>query len=214
MGGYFITFEGGEGSGKTTQIQKLADHLESHIEGCVPLVTREPGGTASAESIRQLLVTGRADRWRAPTEAMLMSASRHEHVVHVLRPALAAGRIVICDRYNDSTRVYQGIVGGVPGEDIEALNRLACGDLVPDLTILLDMDVEEGLRRAGNRATTESRFESKGTGFHRRVRQAFLDLAGRESDRFVIIDAARDVDDIAADIVAAVMPRLVASGLS
>jgi dTMP kinase len=178
------------------------------------LVTREPGGTASAESIRQLLVTGRADRWRAPTEAMLMSASRHEHVVHVLRPALAAGRIVICDRYNDSTRVYQGIVGGVPGEDIEALNRLACGDLVPDLTILLDMDVEEGLRRAGTRATTESRFESKGTGFHRRVRQAFLDLAGRESDRFVIIDAARDVDDIAADIVAAVMPRLVASGLS
>lgn len=214
MGGYFITFEGGEGSGKTTQIQKLADHLESHIEGCDPLVTREPGGTASAESIRQLLVTGRADRWRAPTEAMLMSASRHEHVVHVLRPALAAGRIVICDRYNDSTRVYQGIVGGVPGEDIEALNRLACGDLVPDLTILLDMDVEEGLRRAGTRATTESRFESKGTGFHRRVRQAFLDLAGRESDRFVIIDAARDVDDIAADIVAAVMPRLVASGLS
>lgn len=143
-----------------------------------------------------------------------MSASRHEHVVHVLRPALAAGRIVICDRYNDSTRVYQGIVGGVPGEDIEALNRLACGDLVPDLTILLDMDVEEGLRRADTRATTESRFESKGTGFHRRVRQAFLDLAGRESDRFVIIDAARDVDDIAADIVAAVMPRLVASGLS
>jgi dTMP kinase len=214
MGGYFITFEGGEGSGKTTQIQKLADHLESHIEGCAPLVTREPGGTASAESIRQLLVTGRADRWRAPTEAMLMSASRHEHVVHVLRPALAAGRIVICDRYNDSTRVYQGIVGGVPGEDIEALNRLACGDLVPDLTILLDMDVEEGLRRADTRATTESRFESKGTGFHRRVRQAFLDLAGRESDRFVIIDAARDVDDIAADIVAAVMPRLVASGLS
>jgi dTMP kinase len=214
MGGYFITFEGGEGSGKTTQIQKLANHLESHIEGCAPLVTREPGGTASAESIRQLLVTGRADRWRAPTEAMLMSASRHEHVVHVLRPALAAGRIVICDRYNDSTRVYQGIVGGVPGEDIEALNRLACGDLVPDLTILLDMDVEEGLRRADTRATTESRFESKGTGFHRRVRQAFLDLAGRESDRFVIIDAARDVDDIAADIVAAVMPRLVASGLS
>lgn len=214
MGGYFITFEGGEGSGKTTQIQKLADHLESHIEGCDPLVTREPGGTASAESIRQLLVTGRADRWRAPTEAMLMSASRHEHVVHVLRPALAAGRIVICDRYNDSTRVYQGIVGGVPGEDIEALNRLACGDLVPDLTILLDMDVEEGLRRADTRATTESRFESKGTGFHRRVRQAFLDLAGRESDRFVIINAARNVDDIAADIVAAVMPRLVASGLS
>jgi len=214
MGGYFITFEGGEGSGKTTQIQMLADHFKSHIHGCDPLLTREPGGTESAESIRQLLVTGRADRWRAATEAMLMSASRHEHVVHVLRPALGAGRIVICDRYNDSTRVYQGVVGGVPNEDIEALNRLACGDLVPDLTILLDMDVEEGLRRAGTRATTESRFESKGTDFHRRVRQAFLDLAEQQSDRFVVIDAARVVHDIAADIVAAVMPRLAARGLS
>ena len=214
MGGYFITFEGGEGSGKTTQIQMLADHLKSHIQGCDPLLTREPGGTESAESIRQLLVTGRADRWRAATEAMLMSASRHEHVMHVIRPALGAGRIVICDRYNDSTRVYQGAVGGVPGEDIEALNRLACGDLVPDLTILLDMDVEEGLRRAGTRATTESRFESKGTDFHRRVRQAFLDLAEQQSDRFVVIDAARVVHDIAADIVAAVMPRLAARGLS
>ncbi len=143
-----------------------------------------------------------------------MSASRHEHVVHVLRPALAAGRIVICDRYNDSTRVYQGYVGGVPSQDIEALNRLACGDLVPDLTVLLDMDVEEGLRRAGARATSESRFESKGADFHRRVRQAFLDLASQESGRFVVIDAARDIDAIAGDIVAAVMPRLAAAGLS
>ena len=143
-----------------------------------------------------------------------MSASRHEHVVHVLRPALAAGRVVICDRYNDSTRVYQGEVGGVPRADIEALNQLACGDLVPDLTILLDMDVEEGLRRAGTRATTESRFESKGPDFHHRVRQAFLDLAAREADRFVVINAAREVDVIAADIAAAVMPRLAAAGMS
>lgn len=214
MSGYFITFEGGEGSGKTTQIQALADHLKSQIANCEPLLTREPGGTESAESIRQLLVTGRVDRWCAATEAMLMSASRHEHVVHVLRPALAAGRIVICDRYNDSTRVYQGYVGGVPSQDIEALNRLACGDLVPDLTVLLDMDVEEGLRRADTRATSESRFESKGADFHRRVRQAFLDLARRESGRFVVIDAARDIDAITADIVAAVMPRLAAAGLS
>lgn len=214
MRGYFITVEGGEGSGKTTQIQSLANHIECNIAGCEPVLTREPGGTESAESIRQLLVTGSADRWRAATEAMLMSASRHEHVVHVLRPALADGRVVICDRYNDSTRVYQGIVGGVPRDDIEALNRLACGDLVPDLTILLDMDVEEGLRRAGARATTESRFESKGTDFHRRVRQGFLDLAAQDSDRFVVIDAARDVDLIAADIVSAVMPRLAAAGIA
>lgn len=214
MGGFFISFEGGEGSGKTTQIQTLAKHIESHVSGCDVVLTREPGGTESAESIRELLVTGRADRWRAATEAMLMSASRHEHVVHVLRPALAAGRVVICDRYNDSTRVYQGEVGGVPRADIEALNQLACGDLVPDLTILLDMDVEEGLRRAGTRATTESRFESKGPDFHHRVRQAFLDLAAREADRFVVINAAREVDVIAADIAAAVMPRLAAAGMS
>lgn len=214
MGGFFITFEGGEGSGKTTQIQMLASHLAGHIKGCSLLLTREPGGTESAESIRQLLVTGRADRWRAATEAMLMSASRHEHVVHVLRPALADDKIVICDRYNDSTRVYQGVVGGVPREDIEALNRLACGDLVPDLTILLDMDVEEGLRRAGARASDESRFESKGSDFHHQVRQGFLELAAQETDRFVIIDAARDVEAVAADIVEAVMPRLSALGIS
>jgi len=214
MGGYFITFEGGEGSGKTTQIQLLAAYLKSQIEGSEPLLTREPGGTDSAESIRQLLVTGRVDRWRAATEAMLMSASRHEHVVHVLRPALGAGRIVICDRYNDSTRVYQGVVGGVPREDIEALNRLACGDLVPDLTILLDMDVDEGLRRAGTRATSESRFESKGPDFHHRVRRAFLDLADQDSDRFVIIDAARDIETIATEINTIVMSRLVAAGNS
>ena len=119
-------------------------------------LTREPGGTDSAESIRQLLVTGRADKWRAATEAMLMSASRHEHVEHVIRPAIASGAIVICDRFYDSTRVYQGIVGGVPEADIEALNNLACGDLVPDLTILLDMDVDEGLRRADERETAET----------------------------------------------------------
>lgn len=213
MSGYFITFEGGEGSGKSTQIQLLVDHISRALSGVVPVVTREPGGTDSAESIRQLLVTGKAERWRAATEAMLMSASRHEHVAHVLRPALAAGKLVICDRYNDSTRAYQGIVGGVPREDIEALNRLACGDLVPDLTILLDMDVAEGLRRASDRAGDESRFESKGLEFHQKVRTAFLDLAGRYPDRFVIVDAGRSVETVAADIVDIVMPRLATARL-
>lgn len=213
MSGYFITFEGGEGSGKSTQIQLLVDHLSRALSGFAPVVTREPGGTDSAESIRQLLVTGKAERWRAATEAMLMSASRHEHVAHVLRPALAAGKLVICDRYNDSTRAYQGIVGGVPREDIEALNRLACGDLVPDLTILLDMDVAEGLRRASDRAGDESRFESKGLEFHQKVRTAFLDLAGRYPDRFVIVDAGRSVETVAADIVDIVMPRLATARL-
>ena len=213
MSGYFITFEGGEGSGKSTQIQLLLKRISSDLEGIEVVVTREPGGTESAESIRQLLVTGTAERWRPATEAMLMSASRHEHVINVLRPALSAGKLVVCDRYNDSTRVYQGVVGGVPREDIEALNRLACGDLVPDLTILLDMDVEEGLRRASGRAGDESRFESKGVEFHQRVRTAFLDLAGRYNERFVVVDAARGIDAVAADIAEIVMPRLVAARL-
>lgn len=208
MSGLFITFEGVEGSGKSTQIQRLADRIKSKDANLDLLVTREPGGTDSAESIRQLLVTGRADKWRAATEAMLMSASRHEHVEHVIRPAIESGAIVVCDRFYDSTRVYQGIVGGVPEADIEALNNLACGNLVPDLTILLDMDVDEGLRRADGRETAETRFESKGVEFHRKVRSGFLDLAARHSGRFVVIDAGREIDRVTSDIEAAVMPRL------
>ena len=208
MSGLFITFEGVEGSGKSTQIQRLADRIKSKDANLDLLVTREPGGTDSAESIRQLLVTGRADKWRAATEAMLMSASRHEHVEHVIRPAIATGAIVVCDRFYDSTRVYQGIVGGVPEADIEALNNLACGNLVPDLTILLDMDVDEGLRRADGRETAETRFESKGVEFHRKVRSGFLELAARHSGRFVVIDAGREIDRVTSDIEAAVMPRL------
>ena len=208
MSGLFITFEGVEGSGKSTQIQRLADRIKSEDSNVDILLTREPGGTDSAESIRQLLVTGRADKWRAATEAMLMSASRHEHVEHVLRPAIGSGTIVICDRFYDSTRVYQGIVGGVPEADIEALNTLACGSLVPDLTILLDMDVDEGLRRADERQTAETRFESKGIDFHRKVREGFLELATRFGDRFVVIDAGRDIDHVTSEIEAAVLPRL------
>lgn len=208
MSGLFITFEGVEGSGKSTQIQRLADRIKSKDANLDLLVTREPGGTDSAESIRQLLVTGRADKWRAATEAMLMSASRHEHVEHVIRPAIASGAIVVCDRFYDSTRVYQGIVGGVPEADIEALNNLACGNLVPDLTILLDMDVDEGLRRADGRETAETRFESKGVEFHRKVRSGFLELAARHSGRFVVIDAGREIDRVTSDIEAAVLPRL------
>lgn len=208
MSGLFITFEGIEGSGKSTQIQRLADRIKSEDSSVDILLTREPGGTNSAESIRQLLVTGRADKWRAATEAMLMSASRHEHVEHVLRPAIGSGTIVICDRFYDSTRVYQGIVGGVPEADIEALNTLACGSLVPDLTILLDMDVDEGLRRVDERQTAETRFESKGIDFHRNVREGFLELATRFGDRFVVVDAGRDIDHVTSEIEAAVLPRL------
>jgi dTMP kinase len=142
---------------------------------------------------------------------MLMSASRHEHVEHVLRPALADGNIILCDRYNDSTRIYQGVVGGVPHDAIEALNRLACGDLEPDLTILLDMDVTTGLQRADHRDTTENRFESKGMAFHQRVRSGFLDLAAGAPTRFAVIDAERDADTIHKDIANLVEARLKAA---
>ena len=208
MSGYFISFEGVEGSGKSTQIQRLAGRIKSEISNRDLVITREPGGTDSAESIRQLLVTGRADKWRPATEAMLMSASRHEHVAHVIRPAIAAGAIVLCDRFYDSTRVYQGIVGGVPETDIEALNNLSCGDLVPHMTILLDMDVDEGLRRAGGRETAETRFESKGIDFHREVRDGFLTLARRHGDRFVVINGDQALDAVTDDIAKAVLPPL------
>ena len=214
MTGYFISFEGGEGSGKTTQINQLVGWLADQGLGDRTLVTREPGGTSSAEVVRALLVEGAADRWLPATEAMLMSASRHEHVEHVLRPALAAGKIVLCDRYNDSTRVYQGVVGGVSQNDIEALNQLACGDLKPDLTLLLDMDVETGLGRADSRASSETRFESKGLAFHKLVRTAFLELAAAEPARFAVIDAGRDATDIHHDITSIIAPRLKSAQVS
>ena len=213
MKGYFISFEGGEGSGKSTQIETLGKWLNTLVGGPSSLITREPGGTGSAEAIRDLLVKGAADKWRPATEALLMSASRHEHVEGVLRPALDAGTVVLSDRYNDSTRVYQGLVGGVPSADIESLNQIACGDLEPDLTLLLDMDVETGLTRAGGRDSDESRFESKGLDFHEKVRKAFLSLAGQYPARFVVVDASRSPDAIAADIRHTVSKRLTAAGL-
>ncbi len=209
--GHFISFEGGEGSGKTTQIRLLVEWIERVAPHWRPLTTREPGGTPAAEDIRTLLVTGAADKWRPATEAMLMSASRHEHVESVIRPALAEGRIVISDRYNDSTTVYQGLVGGVDFASITALHHLACNGLVPDITFLLDMDEEHGLNRAGVRGGLETRFESKGKSFHASVRRGFLDLASREPDRFVVLNAVAPIEDIAAIIRAAVCRRFVIS---
>ena len=213
MAGYFISFEGGEGSGKTTQIKLLVSWLAAQGLEEKTRVTREPGGTPSAEAVRSLLVEGATDRWLPATEAMLMSASRHEHVEHVLRPALAAGEIVLCDRYNDSTSVYQGVVGGVPSDAIDALNNLACGGLVPDLTILLDIDVADGLSRADARDSSENRFETKGITFHQNVRAAFLSLAEASPGRFAVIDAARDTTVIHDDIIDIISPRLLSAGV-
>ena len=210
--GYFISFEGGEGSGKTTQIRLLVEWVEQVAPQWRPLTTREPGGTEAAEGIRTLLVTGSANKWRPATEAMLMSASRHEHVENVIRPALAAGRIVISDRYSDSTTVYQGLVGGVDSASIAALHHLACNGLVPDITFLLDMDEDEGLGRADERGGDETRFESKGQSFHAAVRRGFLELAAGEPDRFVVLNAAAPIGEIAAKIRNAISQRFAIRG--
>ena len=213
MCGLFITFEGGEGSGKTTQIQHLKNWIESNMDSENLCLTREPGGTIEAESIRELLLNGAANKWQPATEAMMMSASRHEHVIHVIKPALSRGDIVICDRFTDSTHVYQGYVGGVDNALLDGLDQLSCQGLVPDLTFLLDMDSNAGLARTIQRGNAESRFESKGAAFHENVRQGFVERAEKYPDRIAKIDAARPADAVTKDVIAAVRALLVAKGM-
>ena len=221
--GRFITFEGGEGTGKSTQIRLLDAFLGRR--GLETVTTREPGGTPGAEAIRALLVTGNPDRWDAATEALLMTAARRDHAEKVIRPALQRGAWVLCDRFADSTMAYQGYAGGMPRDGLEALYRFALGTLVPDLTIILDLPADEGLKRArvrlGARPETrlgaalpgsETRFEDRALAFHEAVRDAFLDIARREPDRCVVIDAAGPVDDVAGKIAAAVEERLLPDG--
>jgi len=210
--GLFITFEGGEGCGKTTQIQKLADRIKN-LTSTAFVVTREPGGVPAAELIRGLLVNGDAETWRPATEGVLMSAARHEHVEQIIRPALAQNKLVISDRFVDSTIVYQGIVGGVSADDITAMNKIACGDIYPDVTIILDIDSQIGLARAMSRGDGEDRFEAKGQAFHEKVRAGFLEIAANAPSRCVVINANRTPDEIAADIWQVVRPHLLTSGL-
>ena len=211
--GFFITFEGGEGSGKTTQIQRLADGLAQIIPAGSLIITREPGGVPVAESIRDLLVNGDAKKWQPLTEAFLMSAARHEHVEQIIRPALMQNKLVISDRFTDSTIIYQGVVGGVASQHIDAINKISCGDIGPDLTIILDMDSQTGLARADSRGAGEDRFEAKGPVFHEKVRAGFIDLADVDPERCVIIDASRAIDAIADDVLRLVLPRLTAVGM-
>jgi len=213
MRGLFITFEGGEGSGKTTQIQQLKEWIESSIGSVNLCMTREPGGTIEAESIRTLLLNGAASKWQPATEAMMMSASRHEHVIHVIEPALSRGDIVICDRFTDSTHVYQGYVGGVDNALLDGLDQLSCQGLVPDLTLLLDIDSNAGLARTIQRGIAESRFESKGVTFHQKVRQGFVERAEKYPDRITKIDAAKPAGEVTMNVIAAVRALLVAKGI-
>ena len=209
-GGLFITFEGGEGVGKSTQVRRLAARLQA--SGHEVVVTREPGGSPGAEAIRNLVLNGSADRWSPVTETLLMYASRRDHIERTLRPALARGAVVLCDRYADSTRAYQGAAGGADPGLISALETYILEDVRPVRTLVFDLDPELGLARALGRPDAEARFESKGLDFHRRLREGFLDIARAEPGRCRVIDAAGDPDQVEARILAALegLPGLAA----
>lgn len=202
--GRFITFEGGEGAGKSTQARRLAAALRA--EGREVVETREPGGSPGAEAIRSLLVCGEAERWTPTADALLMYAARSDHLDRTIRPALARGAWVVCDRFADSTRAYQG--GETTPELVAALEAAVVGDDWPDLTLIFDLSVVDGLARAEGRGGGEARFEAKGAAFHERLRRAFLEIAAREPDRCVVIDAARSVEAVEAQVRAAVSARL------
>jgi dTMP kinase len=204
--GRFITFEGGEGAGKSTQARKLADRLKAL--GRRVTLTREPGGSPGAEALRGLLLEGEADRWSSTAETLMMYAARADHLERTIRPALSAGDVVVCDRFLDSTRAYQGAGGGVSAALIEQLERSVVGADRPDLTLVFDLPVEAGLARALARAGGEARFEGKGEAFHRRLRDEFLAIARREPDRCVVVDAAQDVAAVERAVWAAVSARL------
>lgn len=194
-GGRFITLEGGEGAGKSTQIGRLAGWLSAR--GIAVETTREPGGAPGAEAIRELIVKGSIERWDAMAEALLMTAARRMHVEQRIRPALEAGRWVVCDRFSDSTMAYQGYAHGLGREPVEQLQRIAIAGMRPDLTLILDLPVEAGLARANARGTGEDRFERMGLDFHHRLREGFLDIARHEPARCVVIDATADIDTVA-----------------
>ncbi len=204
--GYFITFEGGEGAGKSTQIRRLAERLRAGDREVV--LTREPGGSPGAEQIRNLILNGEVDRWSPLTEALLMNASRRDHIERVIAPALARGAVVLCDRFADSTRAYQGAGGEVDPTIIAQLETAVVGETRPELTLIFDLPVEEGLRRALSRNGGEERFEAKGAAFHERLRAAYLEIARAEPGRCVVIDATAALDAVEAAVWTAVAPRL------
>ena len=208
MRGKFITFEGGEGTGKSTQATVLAQRLESY--GLAVRLTREPGGSPGAEIIRHILLTGAAKPLGADVEAMLFAAARDDHVQCTILPALRSGKWVVCDRFADSTRVYQGILGQVDQKLINVLERVSVGELSPDLTVILDLPVQVGLERAKQRrgSARADRFEGEGVEFHQKLRDAYLDIAAHEPDRCVVIDTTASKDIVADAIWQAVESRL------
>ena len=204
--GRLITFEGGEGAGKSTQLRLLAASLSD--QGLDVLKTREPGGCPAAEEVRRLLVEGPADRWLPLSEAMLHSVARLEHLSRLVRPALEAGRWVLCDRFTDSTMAYQGYGHGLGAKPVETLRDLVTEGLVPDLTIVLDLPVDVGLGRAAQRADGGRRYEALDDAFHNRVRDAFLEIARREPQRCAVVDASRSEEEVATAVRDLVAERL------
>lgn len=203
--GRFITLEGGEGGGKSTQAFRLVERLRRI--GMQAETTREPGGAEGAELIRKLLVEGEPGRWDAETELLLHFAARRDHLRRTVWPALERGVWVVCDRFADSTMAYQGYGQGLGREAVESLYRIVVGDFKPDLTLILDLPVDEGLKRAAARGE-ENRYERMRPDFHQRLRDGFLEIARREPKRCTVIDASRPADAVADAIAAAVRERL------
>ena len=198
--------EGGEGAGKSTQAALLASSLEG--AGIPVQCTREPGGSAGAEAIRGLLLDGAAERWDAVSEVLLFYAARREHVEKLIRPALERGTWVICDRFADSTVAYQGYGRGLSLDELKAVHRFTIGDFAPDMTLILDLPVAEGLARAVQRAGAADRFERLDRGFHERLREGFRQIAASEPQRCVLIDAAGDPENVHRAVLAQVSKRL------
>ncbi len=194
MNNLFITFEGGDGSGKSTQVNLLKNYLDNlNFE---TIKTREPGGTPSAEILRNLLTTGEVEKWTPMSEALLMWASRYEHLIQVIEPALNSGKNVICDRFYDSTYAYQGVAHNLGIDKMEKLKKIIIGDIEPDVTFVLDIDPKVGLKRSLDRSNQENRFESYNIDFHNKIRSAFLEIAKKNKNRCVVVDASLNEQEI------------------
>lgn len=206
--GLFVTFEGGDGAGKSTQIRRLAEALRA--AGRDVVLTREPGGSPGAEAVRHVLLSGAAEAFGTRMEAILFAAARNDHVEELIRPALLAGKIVLCDRFMDSSRVYQGVTGNLEPEFVETLQRIAINGAVPDCTLILDLPAKVGLERVKKRAADEGpdRFEKEELETHEKRREAFLDIAAREPERCHVVNALQPEDAVAAEILAIVKQLL------
>lgn len=204
--GRFITLEGGEGAGKSTLSRGLADRLQGR--GVEAVVTREPGGTPNAETLRNLLVEGEPGRWSPLAETLLLYAAREDHVRHLIEPALARGAWVICDRFYDSTQAYQGAAGGLSKDRLDAIHHASLGDFTPDLTLVVDLDPRVGLERTRSRGETATRFERQPLAFHDALRRAFLDIARLEAERCAVINGEQAPGAVLDEALALIETRL------